>query len=298
MRHQVPSGAEYHVLPDLSRCLIREAAKLSLSGDAAVIRESWLNPERFCVLFDTYFAEIYRYVARRLGCRAADELAAKVFLIAFNQRHRYDLTQMSARPWLYGIATNVVGRCRRHEVARYRALAQGAAGLAGFPADQSASQVAPATGASLPGQASALSQTRCQDRRRRVAHALALLRSGERDVLMHAALAGLSHEEIAMAIGVPRPVVDSLLCRLRRKFRLASSEPAVISAGQSSSMDELLLLVLDALPKPSGPAPWVVADAWAVLTAPRGRTGGQRRLGPAGAAARARGVFRLGIPRR
>jgi DNA-directed RNA polymerase specialized sigma24 family protein len=41
-----------------------------------------------------------------------------VFLTAFRQRHRYQPSQ----PWLYGIATNLIGRHRRAEVLMYRAL--------------------------------------------------------------------------------------------------------------------------------------------------------------------------------
>jgi RNA polymerase sigma-70 factor (ECF subfamily) len=46
-----------------------------------------------------------------------------VFTIAFAQRQRYDLARDCARPWLYGIATNVVGTYRRREQRRYRASA-------------------------------------------------------------------------------------------------------------------------------------------------------------------------------
>jgi DNA-directed RNA polymerase specialized sigma24 family protein len=45
-----------------------------------------------------------------------------VFLTAFRQRHRYQPSQPDARPWLYGIATNLIGRHRRAEVLMYRAL--------------------------------------------------------------------------------------------------------------------------------------------------------------------------------
>ena len=41
---------------------------------------------------------------------------ADTFLAAFRQRDRYDLSRTDARPWLYGIATNLVGRHRRSEI--------------------------------------------------------------------------------------------------------------------------------------------------------------------------------------
>jgi hypothetical protein len=79
-------------------------------GDAAVIRSSMDQPERFAEIYDAYFVAIHGYVARRLGQDVADDLAAETFLIAFRQRARYDPVRESARPWLYGIATNLVGR--------------------------------------------------------------------------------------------------------------------------------------------------------------------------------------------
>jgi RNA polymerase sigma-70 factor, ECF subfamily len=90
--------------------------------DAAVIEQSWAEPERFEAIFRRYFGQIHRYLAARVGTRIADDLAAEVFTTAFAQRQRYDLARECARPWLYGIATNLVGTHRRQEQRRYRAL--------------------------------------------------------------------------------------------------------------------------------------------------------------------------------
>ncbi|MEV1239206.1 sigma factor [Nonomuraea sp. NPDC049750] len=59
-------------------------------------------------LFDRYFAVIHRYIARRLPADDADDLAAEVFLAAL--RGGYDPAVGEIRPWLYGIATNLVAR--------------------------------------------------------------------------------------------------------------------------------------------------------------------------------------------
>ena len=92
--------------------------------DAAVIEQSWAEPERFEAIFRRYFGRIHQYLAARVGARIADDLAAEVFTIAFAQRQRYDLARECARPWLYGIATNLAGTYRRQEQRRYRALAR------------------------------------------------------------------------------------------------------------------------------------------------------------------------------
>jgi hypothetical protein len=60
--------------------------------------------------------------SQRLGPHAADDICAETFALAFRQRHRYDLSRGSARPWPYGIATNVISRHRRDEVRLLRAV--------------------------------------------------------------------------------------------------------------------------------------------------------------------------------
>jgi RNA polymerase sigma-70 factor (ECF subfamily) len=254
LKQAAPGEAEHYLLPDLSRCLIRAAAKLNLPGDAAVIKESWLDPERFSVLFDSHFAEIHRYVARRLGRDAADVLAAGVFLAAFRQRHRYDLTQTSARPWLYGIATRLIGRHRWQEMACLRALAGRSR------SSTMAGEVAPEGQRAGTGAVSA-----------EIARALATLRPSERDAVMMAALADLNHDEIAVALGVKPPVAASRLHHGSARLRAAPAGRAFLNTGHWPGMDELQA-VRAVLPAPAvGPAPWVIADAWASLRTPRRR---------------------------
>src|SRR5450759_3339745 len=92
--------------------------------DAALIARSIGTPDCFAVLFDRHAPAIYRYVARRLGPDAADDLVAEAFLVAFQRRGGYDSTQAEARPWLYGIATNLISRRRRDEMRFFRAIAR------------------------------------------------------------------------------------------------------------------------------------------------------------------------------
>src|ERR1035437_4919100 len=92
--------------------------------DAALIARSIDTPDCFAVLFDRHAPAIYRYVARRLGPDAADDLVAEAFLVAFQRRGGYDSTQAEARPWLYGIATNLISRRRRDEMRFFRAIAR------------------------------------------------------------------------------------------------------------------------------------------------------------------------------
>jgi len=170
--------------------------------DAAVIEQSWAEPERFEAIFRRYFGRIHQYLAARVGGRIADDLAAEVFTVAFAQRQRYDLARDCARPWLYGIATNLVGTYRRQEQRRYRALARAAAqGVARSDEDLVAERVsAAAAGPAL-------------------AAALAALSRGDRDVLLLVAVAGLGNREVAQSLGIPYGTVCSRLSRARMRLR-------------------------------------------------------------------------------
>jgi RNA polymerase sigma-70 factor (ECF subfamily) len=89
-----------------------------------------------------HFDPLFTHFARRLCRDAADDLTAEVFLTAFDRRGRYDLAHPDARPWLYGIAANLLRRHRRTEVRRLRAYAREAGRPADVPDDVDASPAA------------------------------------------------------------------------------------------------------------------------------------------------------------
>src|SRR5579859_625682 len=91
-----------------------------VAEDAVIIERSWAEPEQFAVLFDRYAARIHRYIARRAGREVADDLVADTFLAAFAKRRSYQTAHRDALPWLYGIATRLIGQQRRDEVRRLR----------------------------------------------------------------------------------------------------------------------------------------------------------------------------------
>ncbi|MGX1543690.1 RNA polymerase sigma factor [Streptomyces adustus] len=177
-------------------------------SDASVVEKSWETPDVFAVLFDRYADDIHRYVARRLGVDAADDLMAETFVIAFQRRRRYDLAQAHARPWLYGIATNLVGRHRRVEARRLRALSR-AASLA---ADGGNAEDEPME--------DRVAERDSAERAARVlAGALAGLPTRHRDVLLLVAWGGLDYAETARSLGIPVGTVRSRLHRARARLR-------------------------------------------------------------------------------
>ena len=189
------------------------AGRVSPDSDAALIEQSWAEPARFAEVFDRYYGEIHGYAARRLGRSLADDVAAETFLVAFRRRGSYDAAHPVARPWLYGIAANLIAGHRRAEVRQYRALARaGAAEAAEGHADRVAGRV----------DAAAV--------RGRLAAALTGIAARDRQVLLLVAWAQLSCEEAAQALGIPAGTARSRLHRARRKIRaaLGGTYPAAV----------------------------------------------------------------------
>jgi RNA polymerase sigma factor (sigma-70 family) len=181
------------------------------ADDAAVIQLSRHEPEYFTQLFRRHAPYIQRYVVRRLGQDAADDIVAETFLLAFRQRDSYDQTRRDARPWLYGIATNLIGHHRRAEIRLYRALARtGADPVTESFTDRIDDRVSASTAS------------------RRLAAALARLSAELRDTLLLVAWGDLSYEETATALGVPVGTVRSRISRARSALRrsLGDTNPA------------------------------------------------------------------------
>ena len=143
--------------------------------------------------FAAEFAPLHRYLARRVGANAADELAAETFTVAFRSWDRLDPAR-PVRPWLYGIAGNLVRHHWRKERRMLRAYAR--------------TEVDPVSTEDEPAEDT-----------RELAAALAELRPDEREILLLHAWAELTDTEIAAALGIPAGTVKSRLSRTREKLR-------------------------------------------------------------------------------
>ncbi|MER6948658.1 RNA polymerase sigma factor [Nonomuraea sp. NPDC000554] len=172
--------------------------------DAGPIQYGLDDAEAFGTVFDAYFGEIHLYVAQRLGADSAEDVVADTFLIAFRKRAQYDPARATVRSWLYGIATKLVGKHRRQEARTLRALGRHGPDL------------------DAPGHEDRVSaRVSAQSLRPSLAAALAELHQRDRDVVQLVALAGLSHDEVAAALGIPYGTVASRLNRARKKLRAA-----------------------------------------------------------------------------
>ena len=167
--------------------------------------------EDFDAVFREHFAPVYRFVARRVGQALAEDLAAEVFATAYRRRAAYQPERGSLRSWLYGIATNVVRGHWRDEQQLLELDARIARDSLGpLPAAQFADA------ADERVIAAALAP--------RIAGALASLNREQREVLLLHAWAGLSHEEIAAALGIAPGTARSRLSRARAALRAQLGE--------------------------------------------------------------------------
>lgn len=76
--------------------------------DSRLIADSLVDPAAFAGIFDRHAAVLLRYMMRRVGPSDAESLLGELFRVAFESRSRFDLSRSDARPWLYGIAANLV----------------------------------------------------------------------------------------------------------------------------------------------------------------------------------------------
>ena len=160
--------------------------------------------EGFAAIFDAHFPEVHRYIARRLGPDAADDLAAETFTIAFRRRGSYDRALGEVRPWLFGIATNLIARHRRLEARTLRALERLEADPGRGVHDDRVADWLDADAA-----------------RPALAQALAGLSPRLRDVLLLVVLGELTYDEAGRALGIPYGTVCSRYKRARDQVRRA-----------------------------------------------------------------------------
>ena len=180
--------------------------------DAELIARSRSEPAAFAGVFDRHHAQLYRYLRRRVDSGLAADLAAETFVVAFARRAAYSADTPDARPWLYGIAHNLLRnhlRAERRQLAAYARhgvdpLADADAAVAFSMADSRADSAAVSA---------------------KLAQILAAMADRDREVLLLFAWAEMSYAEIGQALEIPVGTVRSRLHRARRQLRaLVSAE--------------------------------------------------------------------------
>ena len=169
------------------------------AGDTGAFRE----------LFDEHARAVYQHGYRLTGDRSlAEDVVSTAFLQAWQIHGRIDPDGGSMRPWLLGIATNVVRNLTR-KTRRQRDLLSRLAPREAVPdfADEVAGRLDDS------------------ERLAGVSRAMRRLGTSEREVIALCVWAGLDYAGAAQALGVPVGTVRSRLSRARRKLaRLTTSD--------------------------------------------------------------------------
>ena len=168
--------------------------------DGRTIASSIRQGDRFAAIFDRHAPAIHRYLRRRIGEHAAEDVLGETFLIAFRRRGRFDPERSDARPWLYGIAAKLVVDHHRRENRRRSIV-----GLPDRAADEHADEVADRVSA--------------QSQQAILRAALDRLSADDREVLVLIAWEELSYAEVAEAMSIPVGTVRSRLHRARQQIR-------------------------------------------------------------------------------
>jgi RNA polymerase sigma factor (sigma-70 family) len=164
---------------------------------------STVERARFAALYEEHFDGVFGFLCRRVGRVEGEDLTAQVFSAALRDRHAYDPERGSARVWLFGIAAHALRGHRRREERQLRAFARSGTDPLLTESDEVEDRLDAKRAA------------------RTLAGALSALSSGDRDVLLLAAWAGLTSEEIGEALAIPAGTARSRLNRARRKLRTA-----------------------------------------------------------------------------
>lgn len=189
------------------------------SVDGAAIARSLHAPDAFATVFDRHFEFVHRYIARRVGSARADDLASQTFTLAFAHRGRYRDDLGTARPWLLGIATNLLlaeRRLYRREQAVVERLGSEISVHGGVVAHDPASED------------------------HDLAAALAALDPVQRDALLLHVWGELSYAEVAASLEVPIGTVRSRISRACANLRAALDPPTAIDGGiANANRDDL-----------------------------------------------------------
>jgi RNA polymerase sigma-70 factor (ECF subfamily) len=170
--------------------------------DAELIARSIDDPRAFMPLVQRHQRVLFGYLARRVGRDHAEDITSETFTRAFAQRQRFDTTRDDARPWLFGIATNLLRNQARSEVRQLRAYSR-------HGADDRSHDDHAASDARLDADAQSAA----------LASALESLKPGDREALTLFAWNDMSYEDIAETLDIPVGTVRSRLNRARRQVQ-------------------------------------------------------------------------------
>jgi RNA polymerase sigma factor (sigma-70 family) len=168
------------------------------------------DPDGFGQLFERHARSVYNHCFRRTASWAdAEELTSAVFVEAWRRRHELRPIGESARPWLLGVANNLLRNHRRSLGRRRAALAR-----LPHPANE-------------PDPADDVTGRLADERQmRRVLALVELLPRRDQEVLALCAWSELTYHEAATVLDVPVGTVRSRLARARARLAELDGNPS------------------------------------------------------------------------
>jgi len=171
-------------------------------SDTDLLLLSRTRPEMLGFVYERHAPAVHRYLNRRVGVDAADDLLGEVFVAAVAGRLRVRPHDSgSALPWLYGIAGNIIRSCRRRSRGHF-----------------------PVPEVTVVDWDAVDERLDAGSRRRELQVALAGLTEAEREMLLLVAWEGLSPTEAGQALGLTPVAARSRLHRARSRAQAALSD--------------------------------------------------------------------------
>lgn len=166
--------------------------------EAAIKKCQAGDPEQFGVLYDKYIKKIYDFIYYKTHHReTAEDLSSRVFMKALEKIDGFDLKRGTFQAWVYRIARNTV--IDHYRAAKFEANIEDVWDLS---SDYDLERDLDA-------------KTKLE----KVRKYLAKLKSTERDIVIMRVWQGLSHKEIAAAIGKSEAGVKMVFSRTMGKLR-------------------------------------------------------------------------------
>ena len=182
---------------------------VEVETDGALIERSVRGrPDAFVEVARRHEVAVHSFLARRAGPQVAADLLGEVWVRAFAWRGGYDPAYPDARPWLFGIARNVLRSHWRAGRAAEHPAATGDPAGTGYPVAEDPWD-------------DVIDRLDGPVRSRALRSAIRALPSAERDVLLLVAWEQLTPAQAATALGVPPGTARSRLHRARAALRLA-----------------------------------------------------------------------------
>ena len=193
---------------------------MAAETDGQLIWKSLRRLEAFEVVFDRHYDVVRRYCQRRVGFADGEEIASETFVQAFAQRRRFDAERFSsARPWLIGIANNLIRSHLRHEDVRRRH----------WPVSIALNSSEPEPG---------LDALAADEQAPALVAALSSIPVFDRETFLVVVVGELSYAEAAEVMGIPQGTVRSRVHRVRTTLReLLGSAEAINPGGVIEGAD-------------------------------------------------------------